>query len=241
MIKMNENIPLVRLDARLAAAASFVREGAVVADIGTDHAYLPIYLLQKGVAAAAVAADINEGPLARAKADAALFGMGDALSFCLSDGLESIDLAGLGVTDVVICGMGGELIASILDRSPYVKNEAVRLILQPMTAGDDLRSYLDRAGFAITDEKLSLAGGKYYCCICAHYDGIKRQSSPAQLLLGKKAIEKGEPLFEGYVAAHMKRLETKIAGMKKGGLNTDAEEECRNEILKIQAQREEKP
>jgi len=238
---MNENIPSVRLDARLATAASFVRKGAVVADIGTDHAYLPIYLLQKGVAKAAVAADINEGPLARAKADAALFGMGDSLSFCLSDGLESIDLAGLGVTDVVICGMGGELIAHILDRSPYVKNEAVRLILQPMTAGDDLRAYLDRAGFAVIDERLSLAGGKYYCCICAEYDGVLRQSSPAQLLLGKKTIENHEPLFEGYVAAHLKRLETKIAGMKKGGLDTAAEEVCRNEILEIQAQRKEKP
>ena len=230
---MNNTDNIIRLDDRLGAAASFVRENSVAADIGTDHAYLPIYLLQSGISKHAVASDINRGPLERAKADAARYDMGDNLSFCLSDGLRNVDLDGLGVTDIIICGMGGELIARIIDESEYARKPGVRLILQPMTAADDLRGYLDDAGFAVIDEKLASAAGKIYCCICAEYDGEKRTSSPAELLLGRKNIEKREALFLDYAAGILKKLNTKINGMKTGGLDCSAEEACRTEILKI--------
>lgn len=230
---MNNKENIVRLDSRLAAAASFVRQGASAADIGTDHAYLPIYLIQSGIAKSAVAADINRGPLERAKADAARYSMGNQLSFCLSDGLRGIDLEGLGITDIIICGMGGELIARIVGESEYTKNPAVRLILQPMTAADDLRAFLDNAGYNIIDEKISSAAGKTYCCICAEYDGVKRTSTPAELLLGKKNIEKREPLFEKYAAGILKKLDTRINGLKTGGHDCSADEECRADIKRI--------
>lgn len=231
MMNTKENI--VQLDSRLRAAASFVRQNAVVADIGTDHAYLPIYLIQSGIAKSAVAADINAGPLERAKSDAARYSMGDELSFCLSDGLCGIDLEGKGITDIVICGMGGELIARIVGESEYTKKKGVRLILQPMTAADDLRAFLDSAGYAVIGEKLAAAAGKIYCCIAAEYDGIRRTSTPAELLLGKKNIENREPLFKDYAAGIAKKLDTRISGLKTGGHDCTAEEECRADIRKI--------
>ena len=230
---MNNFDTKIRLDNRLMSAASFVRCGSVVADIGTDHAYLPIYLLKSGIAKYAIASDVNRGPLDRAKADAARYCALDNLSFCLSDGLRDIDLDAFGVTDIVICGMGGELMSRIIGESEYTKKEGVRLILQPMTAADDLRAFLDDAGFAVLDEKLSEAAGKTYCCILAAYDGQKRTSTDAELLVGKKTIEKREPLFEKYITNILAKLDKKICGMKKGNLDTAREESCRNEIKLI--------
>ncbi|MBQ4354745.1 MAG: Nif3-like dinuclear metal center hexameric protein [Clostridia bacterium] len=223
----------LHLDDRLLSAASFVRQGAVAADIGTDHAYLPVYLLQNKIARSAIASDINTGPLERAKASAERYGIRENITFCRSDGLQDIDLVSAGVTDIVICGMGGELIARILDASPYVRNADIHLILQPMTAADDLRAYLDQNGFAVLDEKLSAAAGKNYCCLLAVYDGVKRQSTPAELLLGKRTIEKREPLFEAYADEILHRLEKRINGLKKGALDASAEEACMREIRKI--------
>lgn len=229
----SEEKNILHLDDRLASAASFVRPGAVVADIGTDHAYLPVYLLQNGIAAKAIASDINPGPLARAKASAERYSLTENISFCLSDGLAGIDLEKEGVTDIVLCGMGGELIARILDASDYTRKPGVRLILQPMTAADDLRKFLDANGFCVLDEKLSTVAGKTYCCIAATYDGIQRSSTPAQLLLGKCTVQKREPLFPQYAEEILHRLEKRINGLTKGGLDAYDEIECYNEIKKI--------
>ena len=132
-----QNIPI--LDSRLSLAASFVREGSVVADIGTDHAYIPIYLLLTNKSKSTIAADINEGPLERARINADRYGIRDGITFCLADGLSTLPLEEMGVTDIVICGMGGELIASIIDASEYAKKSGVRFILQPMSHAEKLR------------------------------------------------------------------------------------------------------
>lgn len=221
------------LDPRLACAASMVRQGAVIADIGTDHAYIPVYLTLAGISPYAIAADINKGPLERARTNAEKYDAADRIRFALADGLRGIEPEKDNVRDIVICGMGGELIARIVGESEYTKKPGVRLILQPMTAADDLRAFLDEAGYAVIDEKLSAAAGKIYCCIAAEYDGICRTSTPAELLLGKKNIENREPLFREYAAGILKKLNTRINGLKTGGHDCSAEEECRAEIEKI--------
>ena len=129
-----------------------------------------------------------------------------------------------GVTDIVICGMGGELIARIADASAYTRNPDVRLILQPMTCAPELRQYLWDNGFRILEERLCGAAGKIYTCMHVLYDGEVRTYTPAELILGKSNIEKREPLFEEYAKNTIRRLKTQIDGMKKGGLDTAKEE-----------------
>ena len=153
------------LDARLRAAAKYVRQGAVFADIGTDHAYLPIYLLKHGIISRAVAADVAEGPLKTAVSHAKEFSLEDKIDFHLTDGLDGLEE--LGITDVAICGMGGELISMLIDKAPFLKNSDIRLILQPMSKQELLRSYLSENGFKILSERVGSAAGHTYSCICA--------------------------------------------------------------------------
>ncbi|MBQ4350074.1 MAG: SAM-dependent methyltransferase [Clostridia bacterium] len=223
----------VPLDPRLAAAASFVRDGSVIADIGTDHAYLPIALLLEGRIPFAVASDVNEGPLMRAKANAEKYGAAERMRFVRSDGLASLEPERDGVRDICVCGMGGELIARIVGASDYTRIPGVRLILQPMSSPEELRRFLDAAGYAILDERLCEAAGKRYACLLAAYDGLVRESTPASLLLGARNIEKKDPLFRPFAEGWLRRVETQIAGRRAGGLDTAEAEELRDEILSI--------
>ena len=125
--------------ARLLAAAGYARQGKFIADVGTDHAYLPVYLAEAGVSAGAVATDINRGPLERAAANVAAAGLSDKITLRLADGLDGVEA--FCPEDIFILGMGGELIARILGNSDSIKNENIRLILQPMTRQAALRRF----------------------------------------------------------------------------------------------------
>lgn len=213
-----KNIPV--LDMRLSLAAGFVRKDSVVADIGTDHAYLPIYLLLSKVAAAAVAADINEGPLERARMNCEKYGVCQNVTLCLADGLQKLPLKELSVTDIVICGMGGELIASILDASDYVKDPSVRLILQPMSQIARLRSYLAENGFKTVDGAVMEAQDRLYQCIVCEYDGKVRTLSPAALELGEENISNHtQKAFSKMLLQLIGKTERAIEGRSKGGLD----------------------
>ena len=165
---MNENgvFPTLALpDDRLKTAASLVRPGGVTVDVGTDHGYIPIWLLQQGICSFAVASDINKGPLDRARENSVKYGVADRLALYLCDGLDGVEPEKNGVTDVCICGMGGELIAAIVTRSAYVKEKKCSLILQPMSSGYELRKSLLEDGFVIREEVLCQAAGRVYGCI----------------------------------------------------------------------------
>ena len=231
MTKTNEKniIP----DGRLGRAADFVREGAVVADIGTDHAYLPIYLLLSGKIKFAIASDINRGPLDSAKRNAAKYGLTSKMRFTLANGLDGLPLEEDGVSDIVICGMGGELIADIISASEYTKKESVHLILQPMSYPERLREYLAKSGYRIEDEGLCEAAGKLYTCILAEYDGVVRDFTATEYLLGECNIKNREPLFARYAEGAVAKLRDKIRGMETGGLDTTSLRECLSEICKL--------
>lgn len=229
MMKEKNKLPL---DERLSAVLSLGRNGQVAADIGTDHAYIPIELLLTGRCGRAVAADVNEGPLMRARLNAAHYGVSDKMLFCLSDGLRNIPLAEEGVGDVYICGMGGELIASILDASDYVKNSAVRLILQPMSCAAELRTYLSEAGFRIVREKFATDGERIYQCLAAEYDGTVRHCTPAQAWLGALHIEKGrqDSLFEKQLRRVALLVKQRADGRRMGGVDVAFEEALLSEL-----------
>lgn len=230
---MNDNKNIPELDPRLSSAMDFVRQGGVVCDVGTDHAYLPIYAVLTGRCTHAVASDINRGPLMRAKANGEKCGVSDRIQYYLCDGLDGVEPEKNGVTDIVICGMGGELIANIVEASGYTRKNGVRLILQPMTKTYELRKYLTENGYAILDETLSYAAGKVYACMCAAFSGISEAYTETELLLGRHNIGRGGELFRELVEKEAFRLKKRIGGLKTGGHDADYEEALLREIAEL--------
>lgn len=159
---------------RLSLCGSLVT-GGVLCDVGTDHAYLPIELIKTQRISRAVACDINESPLASGRSNAQRAGVSDRIEFVLSDGLDSVELA--DVTDIVIAGMGGELIFSILSRHTE-KLRDKNLILQPMTRADFLREKLYGDGYKIVREETVSEDGRIYCVMQAKYTGVRVKLSP---------------------------------------------------------------
>ncbi len=207
----------LKISKRLCTAASFVRDGAVIADVGTDHAYIPIYLTQIGKISKAIATDINEGPILRAKENIAFFSYQDKIEAYIADGLEGIERH--SPDDILICGMGGELIAEILEGCKYIKNERVNLILQPMTSILELRTYLQN-GFLIYDEEVVFEDGKYYQVICAKYDGVYHNYTQLELELGKINIQKRSSTFLNLLDFTILKKRKIMQGLEKGACDT---------------------
>ena len=175
----------IRLDSRLAAAAKYATFGGVVADIGTDHAFLPCYLIQNGISRRALACDIRQGPLDKAKQTVDEYGFNDKVRLILCDGLCGIDDNDkTEITDIIIAGMGGEMIAKILADSPWVQNDRYNLIFQPMTKAHTLRKYLCDNGYIIADETACIAANKHYTVINARYCGKAREYDIPYLYAG---------------------------------------------------------
>lgn len=213
------------LDGRLQAAADFVTPGGRVADIGTDHGYLPVWLAGTGKISSAIAADINEGPLQSAAANIAAEGLAGKIETRLTDGLAGIDLS--DVTDIVVAGMGGMLIAEILEKELPLAGK--NLILQPMTQAPFLRRWLCENGFAILAETPAEAGGKFYTVLNARYDGEKREADSFFAHVGRMPEALADPgkaeLARRYLAHQLKKLEVILFGMgqSEGARQTAAE------------------
>ena len=194
----------IKLSPRLMTAVPYVRAGGLLADVGTDHAYLPIYLCEMGIlipvatptgeSLCAIAADINRGPVERAEQHIASAGLMNRIRTVQTDGLRGLER--YDPSDVVIFGMGGELIASILQASPWVGKPGKRLILQPMTRAEKLRAYLLSAGFSIVGETLSREGDRIYQTICAELSTTTENVSvcltPAELAVGQAHFHCGD-------------------------------------------------
>ena len=211
----------------MARIADCVRENAVLADIGTDHGKLPVYLAQTGKICRAVAADINEMPLQKAMNNINKYGLTSAIETYLTDGLHGVER--FCPTDVVIAGMGGELIEQILQEQTIDKT-GVKYILQPMTKEE--REFLCENGYTIVDEHI-VEEGKIYQIICAEYTGEFSAMTPAEYLLGRINIAKGEPLLENLTDKVIARQKVKIEGKHKAGQNVDCDAECLDELLMI--------
>lgn len=220
----------VLLDRRLMAVANYVRNGAVFADIGTDHAYLPVFLLQNGMIRHAVAADINQGPIDRAITNISAYGLIGKVDTFRTDGLNGLD--GRGITDIAICGMGGELIVKIIKEAPMTRQKGMRLILQPMTKSEVLREYLITNGYEIVDETLAETD-RIYQIICVEYTGENTVYTNAELLIGKCNIEKKSDLLYKQLN-NIKSVFTRVLDAKsKSGHETVYENEILNEVEKL--------
>ena len=213
----------MELSPRLQAVADQVPEGAVFADIGTDHAYLPVWLLLHGRIDHAIAADLREGPLARARETAAQYGVTDRVSFRLCDGLTGIRA---GETDMIaIAGMGGETIASILAAAPWTRE--CKLLLQPMTSFPDLRFWLQQNGYMIENEKVVREGERLYS-IWNVTGGTMKQLSPAELWVG---VQSDGPLRMEYLTMMEEKLERSLRGHLAASTPNETEITALTEIL----------
>ena len=216
------------LDPRLLCAAGFVRPGARLCDVGCDHAYLSVFLCKAGRAVRALACDVNEGPCERARKNVAANGCADRITVVRADGLAGAE--GFDPTDIVICGMGGELIARIIFSSPLTRKKGVRLILQPMTKAPALRAALVSHGFDIADEALVRDGKKIYQVICAEYAGRTSVLSDAELLLGPVNLRQRPELFGEFLEKHISTEKKILTGKKLHGVPCEREEKLITEL-----------
>ncbi len=160
------------LDKRLQSVAGLVRCGARLADIGTDHAYLPIWLVAQGICPSAIACDLREGPLENAGRAVAEAGFSSVIECRLGDGLQPITAG--EVDDIAIAGMGGETIAAILEACTWAKDRALHYVFQPMSRSEELRRYLLTNGYRIVSELTVCEGGHWYVCM----DAVWEDASP---------------------------------------------------------------
>ena len=182
----------MELSKRLYAVAGLVTEGASVADIGTDHGYVPIYLVERGIASKVIALDVNQGPLNRARMHIVGHGLGDRIETRLSDGLAMIRP---GEVDTVIAsGMGGPLTIRILQEGKEVADQLNALILQPQSEICRVRRFLTENGYRIEQEDMVLEDGKYYPVMRVVH-GTKEPYEEWEYLYGKRLLEARHPVL----------------------------------------------
>jgi tRNA (adenine22-N1)-methyltransferase len=158
----------MELSIRLKAIASMIEECDSVVDVGTDHGYIPIYLVKNGVIKNAIASDINRGPVEKAKNNVLSNGVSTQISCRLGSGLATVNKGEVQVA--IIAGMGGNLIRDILEASLDVVKELKYIILQPVQNAEVLREYLCSTGYDILDEEICMDDGKFYEIIKVKYN-----------------------------------------------------------------------
>lgn len=212
--------PLFSLGARLGLCASMVRPQAALADVGTDHAYLPVWLALQNRIVSAVAADVRPGPLEKAKEHIARYRVGDVVSVRLSDGLDRIRPE--EADDVVMAGMGGILIARIITGTTWLKDPGKHLILQPMTSAEDLRRCLSQEGFSVRRESAVRDEGHVYTAMLCVYDPPNRMTGRLYPYIGR--ISAKTPENRAYLRSRMAHLQNRIGGLRIQGDERQAEE-----------------
>lgn len=195
----------INLSNRLFRVASYVKQGAVPVDVGTDHAYVPIYLLQNGVSPRAYATDNRPGPLKNAGSDAKKYGVEKRLTLYLCDGLALCDPERLDT--VIIAGMGGETMIYILEQTPWALEK--RLILQPQSKLRELRRYLAAKKLSISDAVLAEDAGKLYQVWL-----VGEGAMDADAMIEPCLIEKRDPLLKPYLAEQIHRHKKRIHGLQ---------------------------
>ena len=188
---------MVRISDRLRTVAHMCEKGAVVADIGTDHGYLPIYLVQEGIAPSAIAMDLRKGPLDKAKKHICDNCLEDRIQTRLSDGLEKLSKNEADI--ITICGMGGRLIADIVTKGKDVITQNTILVVSPQSEVGEFRHFLVSQGFEIEDEQMLKEDGKYYFIIKCRKseESVCSEFSETQYQYGWKLLDsKDKTLYE---------------------------------------------
>ncbi len=186
----------MQLSKRLQAVARLVTPGSRLADVGTDHGYVPIWLFEQGQILSAIAMDLRNGPLERAREHIQMHGLDAHIETRLSDGLDKL-LPG-EADSIVIAGMGGMLVVKILSQGQKVLSSVKELILQPQSDLDAVREYLHRTGFVIVKEDMIFEDGKYYPMMKAVH-GENTDDRKIWFLYGRLLLENRHPVLKSYL------------------------------------------
>ena len=198
----------IHLSKRLTAIAALVPNEGGLADVGTDHGYIPVWLLQNGFSSLIFATDINAAPLERARLCAEENQLADKINFCLCDGLAAVDSA--KIDTVIIAGMGGETIAAILEAAPWAHEKY--LILQPMTKSERLRRWLFENGYRVISEHL-IEDGAIYELLTAT-GGTDELYSEAEFLTGHLNLIRSDWHFPARLSALIERTSRALSGLE---------------------------
>ena len=204
---------MIKLPPRLQAIADLIPAGSKVADIGTDHGYIPVWLVENGISEYVTAADINKGPLDHARMTAAEYGVSEKINFELCSGLE---FSAAPVHDtVIVAGMGGELILSILEKAPWTA-ENCTLILQPNSRIQVLVAWLQERGYAIGNARLVKDAGKLYQILVVSGGEEVTAEREADRLIHPCYFARKDPLLADYLDELISRYESAERGMLSG-------------------------
>lgn len=208
-------------DDRMKLIYASVRTGVKVYDVGTDHGILPIELILKGKAPECVMTDISSPSLEKGVANARKSGVGAKIEAYCTNGTLNVPMT--YPSDIIIAGMGGELIAQIIDQDKRLKNRELRFVLQPMSKPEELRAYLAENGFEIESEVRAEAAGRIYSVICTHYTSAKQSLTEKERFLGYGFDESLE-LDRKYAEKLLRSIRVRINGINHA-------EQKNNEII----------
>lgn len=207
---------LPRLTPRLLAVAAEIPLGSTLADVGTDHAYLPAYLILKDHCPHVIATDLRPGPLARAKETVERYGVDQRVDLRLCNGLAAVSEEEAEV--VSIAGMGGEVILDILKAAPWTKGK--RCVVQPMSSAEDLRRGIGRLGLHIAKETLVEEGRTLYV-VMTILPGAEGTLTTAESWVGRRENHAGDPLWGKYLTHHYEKNRRALEGLKKSQREED--------------------
>lgn len=209
----------MELKGRLGAIAAKIPVCDTLADVGTDHAYIPVYGVLKGICRKALATDIRTGPVKIAEQNIRRYGLYDKIEARLGPGLGPV--APREADIAVIAGMGGLLICEILQDSLEKARRMKLFILQPMNSVEVLRKWLNEEGFKIYEEALAAEGNKIYNIICTGWTGSSSPRDEYDYYTGRELMLSGDPLLEALLAKKLKQLDVVIEGRKKSDAGRD--------------------
>ena len=226
----------MEMSARLKLIAGFVTEGYVVADIGTDHGYIPIWLIKADRIPRAIAMDIGKGPLERAQENIKQYGYEDRIETRLSDGLK--ELRGNEADSVVIAGMGGPLIVSLLEAGKTALNTVKELILSPHTDIYLVRHYLIENGYDIVREEMVYDMGKYYTVMKAVHTEDKRVKSlydrdKYNYIYGRLLLMERSSVFMGFIKNEKDKLSVIFENLSRSEGADEKKQEIRERLKYI--------
>ncbi len=200
----------MQLSPRLSKIASLIEPCSVLADVGTDHGYIPLFCLENGKVKKVIATDVNAKPLKRAETNIKNQGYGAFSEFRLSDGLLALSMGEADV--IVIAGMGGLLICDILEKGKNIITDKTLLLIQPMIAPNELRSYLYSGGFDISNEYVVREEDKFYNIMAVRKGKCKLNDE--LLYIGKNLLKNSPDEIEAYLDYKIGVCEKIIKGHK---------------------------